>query len=211
MNKFKDITVLHIESSDHTAEALSPAVEREIDSADIVIDGGEVVKNRINQVETTGVKTELTTFKGLTLEPETAFRQIAALIEAGLIISVTDTNDKSEISDCVFILAKRYAEAAHNYALKIRGAAATETQLAPAEVMLNVDMSTIGKRIMEARVKQRMYTEELENAIHAPEGSVFRWETGKAIPSSQYIDILARTLNVSVTWLLTGKEIAKES
>lgn len=47
------------------------------------------------------------TFKGLTLEPETAFRQIAALIEAGLIISVTNTNDKSDLSDCVFILKKR--------------------------------------------------------------------------------------------------------
>lgn len=211
MNKFKDITVLHIESSDHTAEALSPAVEREIDTADIVIDGGEVVKNRVNQVETPGVKTELTTFKGLTLEPEAAFRQIAALIEAGLIISITNTNDKSDLSDCVFILARQYAEAAHDYAQKIRGSAATETQLAPAEVMLNVDMSTIGKRIGVVRFNQRMCTEELENAIHAPEGSVFRWETGKAIPSSQYIDILARTLNVSVTWLLTGKEIAKES
>ncbi|EJJ3882865.1 hypothetical protein NI295_004873, partial [Salmonella enterica] len=55
MHKFEDITVLHIESSDHTAEALSPAVEREIDSADIVIDGGEVVKNRVNQAETPGV------------------------------------------------------------------------------------------------------------------------------------------------------------
>lgn len=42
------------------------------------------------------------TFKGLTLEPETAFRQIAVLIKAGLIISVTNTNDKSDLSDCVF-------------------------------------------------------------------------------------------------------------
>ncbi|EJX0850501.1 hypothetical protein ODD70_004875 [Salmonella enterica] len=60
------------------------------------------------------------TFKDLTLEPEAAFRQIATLIEAGLIISVTDTNDKSELSDCVFILAKRYAEAAHDYAMENR-------------------------------------------------------------------------------------------
>ncbi|EIJ1057268.1 hypothetical protein LH751_003864 [Salmonella enterica] len=59
------------------------------------------------------MKTELTTFKGLTLEPETAFRQIAALI-----ISVTDTNDKSDLSDCVFILARQYAEAAHDYAME---------------------------------------------------------------------------------------------
>lgn len=63
------------------------------------------------------------TFKGLTLEPETAFRQIAALIEAGLIeagliISVTNTNDKSDLSDCVFILARQYAEAAHDYAME---------------------------------------------------------------------------------------------
>ncbi|HIB1551516.1 TPA: hypothetical protein ACWV58_002737 [Salmonella enterica subsp. enterica serovar Muenchen] len=113
MNKFEGVTVLHIESSDHTGEALSPAVEREIDTADIVIDGGKVVKNRVNQVESLEAKTEFPAFKGLTLEPETAFRQIAALIEAGLIISVTDGEDHSDLSDCIFILAKRYAEAAH--------------------------------------------------------------------------------------------------
>lgn len=118
MNKFKDITVLHIESSDHTGEALSPAVEREIDTADIVIHGGKVVKNRVNQVETFGVEKELPTFKGLTLEPETAFHQIAALIEAGLIISVTDGEDHSDLSDCIFILAKQYAEAAHDCAVE---------------------------------------------------------------------------------------------
>ncbi|ENU8217518.1 hypothetical protein ACE2LV_004974 [Salmonella enterica] len=116
MNKFEDITVLHIESSDHTGDALSPAVEREIDTADIVIDGGKVVKNRVSQVESLEAKTEFPAFKGLTLEPETAFRQIAALIEAGLIIQVADKNDNSDLSDCVFILARQYAEAAHKEA-----------------------------------------------------------------------------------------------
>ncbi|EAV0794150.1 hypothetical protein J1N23_004141 [Salmonella enterica subsp. enterica serovar Poona] len=58
------------------------------------------------------------TFKDLTLEPEAAFRQIATLIEAGLIISVTNTNDNSDLSDCVFILARQYAEAAHDYAME---------------------------------------------------------------------------------------------
>lgn len=113
MNKFKGMTVLHIESSDHIGEALSPAVEREIDAADIVIDGDKVVKNRVSQVESLEAKTEFPAFKGLSLEPEIAFHQIAALIEAGLIISVIDEEDKSDLSDCVFILAKRYAEAAH--------------------------------------------------------------------------------------------------
>ncbi|EPL9735142.1 hypothetical protein L3182_002891 [Citrobacter freundii] len=53
------------------------------------------------------------TFKGLTLEPETAFHQIAVMIEAGLIISVTDGEYHSDLGDCIFILAKQYAEAAH--------------------------------------------------------------------------------------------------
>lgn len=56
------------------------------------------------------------TFKGLTLKPDIAFNQIAALTEAGLIISVTDREDKSDLSDCIFILAKQYAEAAHESA-----------------------------------------------------------------------------------------------
>lgn len=52
------------------------------------------------------------TFKGLTLEPETAFRQIAAMIETGLIISVIDIEEKSDLGDCIFYLAKQYAKAA---------------------------------------------------------------------------------------------------
>ncbi|NMJ15097.1 helix-turn-helix domain-containing protein [Salmonella enterica subsp. enterica serovar Anatum] len=86
----------------------------------------------------------------------------------------------------------------------------TEAAPAPVEVMKGVDVSTIGKRIGVARVAKHMNTQELEEAIDAPDGTVFRWETGKAIPSSQYIDCLARILNTSVTWLLTGKEITQE-
>ncbi|HAT1683132.1 TPA: helix-turn-helix domain-containing protein [Klebsiella oxytoca] len=85
-----------------------------------------------------------------------------------------------------------------------------EAAPAPVEVMKDVDVSTIGKRIGVARVAKHMNTQELEDAIDAPDGTVFRWETGKTIPSSQYIDCLARILNVSVTWLLTGKETTQE-
>lgn len=51
MNKFEGIKLVHLESSDYVGEALRPTVEREIDTADIVIDGGKVVKNRVNQAE----------------------------------------------------------------------------------------------------------------------------------------------------------------
>ncbi|HGG5994870.1 TPA: hypothetical protein ACJG4C_003900 [Salmonella enterica subsp. diarizonae serovar 61:r:z53] len=55
----------------------------------------------------------MNTFKGLTLEPETAFRQIAVIIEAGMIISVIDSEESPDLSDCIFCIAKKYAEAAH--------------------------------------------------------------------------------------------------
>ncbi|EKR1710243.1 helix-turn-helix domain-containing protein [Salmonella enterica subsp. enterica serovar Carrau] len=45
----------------------------------------------------------------------------------------------------------------------------------PVEVMQNVDVSTIGKRIGVARVANHMNTQELEEAIGAPDGTVFRW------------------------------------
>ncbi|ELD4017819.1 helix-turn-helix domain-containing protein [Salmonella enterica] len=68
----------------------------------------------------------------------------------------------------------------------------------------DADISTIGKRIGVMRVKQRMYTRELEEAIGAPEGSVFRWEIGKAEPSSNYINALAAVLKCESEWLLHG-------
>lgn len=60
------------------------------------------------------------TFKGLTLEPETAFRQIAVMIETGMIISVIDSEDSADLSDCIFCVAKKYAEAAHQSEMENR-------------------------------------------------------------------------------------------
>lgn len=51
MNKFEGVTLLHIESSDHTGGTLNPAVAKEIDTADIVINGGVIVKNRLDNTQ----------------------------------------------------------------------------------------------------------------------------------------------------------------
>lgn len=77
-------------------------------------------------------------------------------------------------------------------------------------VTREADISTIGKRIGVMRVKQHMSAQELEDAIGAPEGSVFRWETGKAIPSNKHINCLAAVLECDPQWLLSG-ECGKES
>ncbi|ELR9968812.1 helix-turn-helix transcriptional regulator [Salmonella enterica] len=75
----------------------------------------------------------------------------------------------------------------------------------------DVDISTIGKRIGVMRVKQHMSTQELEEAIGAPEGSVFRWETGKAIPSDHYVNYLALVLKCDQKWLRDGENTEKQS
>ncbi|EDD5834179.1 helix-turn-helix transcriptional regulator [Salmonella enterica] len=68
----------------------------------------------------------------------------------------------------------------------------------------DADISTIGKRIGVARVKQHMSAQELEDAIGAPEGSVFRWETGKIVPSAMDIAMLADVLKCNKEWLCNG-------
>lgn len=68
------------------------------------------------------------------------------------------------------------------------------------------DISSIGKRIGVMRVKQRMSVMELEDAIAAPRGSVFRWETGKAVPTDAHIVELADCFKCEPDWLLYGKE-----
>ncbi|EBU5256279.1 helix-turn-helix domain-containing protein [Salmonella enterica] len=68
----------------------------------------------------------------------------------------------------------------------------------------DADISTTGKRIGVMRVKQKMSAQELEDAIGAPEGSVFRWETDKAIPSEMDIAMLADVLKCNKEWLLNG-------
>ncbi|EAW2934341.1 helix-turn-helix transcriptional regulator [Salmonella enterica] len=78
----------------------------------------------------------------------------------------------------------------------------------------DADISTIGKRIGVARVKQHMSAQELEDAIGAPEGSVFRWETGKIVPSAMDIAMLADVLKCNKEWLCNGnnqhKNISQE-
>ncbi|EJR6805994.1 hypothetical protein O0R04_000958 [Salmonella enterica] len=78
-------------------------------------------------------------------------------------------------------------------------------------VTSDADISTIGKRIGVIRVKQRMSARELEDAIGAPEGSVFRWETGKAIPPDHYVNYLVLVLKCDQKWLRDGENTEKQS
>ncbi|EHU5153332.1 helix-turn-helix transcriptional regulator [Salmonella enterica] len=74
----------------------------------------------------------------------------------------------------------------------------------------DADISTIGKSIGVARVKQHMSAQELEDAIGAPEGSVFRWETGKIVPSAMDIAMLADVLKCNKEWLEISSKYKNE-
>lgn len=60
------------------------------------------------------------TFKGLSLQPADAFKNIASMIEAGMLISVVDSEESSDLSDCIFCIVKRYAEAAHEAVMETK-------------------------------------------------------------------------------------------
>ncbi|ECP3126141.1 helix-turn-helix transcriptional regulator [Salmonella enterica] len=74
----------------------------------------------------------------------------------------------------------------------------------------DADISTIGKSIGVARVKQHMSAQELEDAIGVPEGSVFRWETGKIVPSAMDIAMLADVLKCNKEWLEISSKYKNE-
>ncbi|EAM2865518.1 hypothetical protein AHS81_17410 [Salmonella enterica] len=116
MNKFEDITVLHIESSDYVGEVLNPAITKEIDTADIVIDGGKVVKNRVVQMDSPKGSAMLPVFKDLPLVPLDALKSISAIIECGHLMTSCSDKECEEIGDVIIDFARQYAASAHAYA-----------------------------------------------------------------------------------------------
>ncbi|MCH5441365.1 helix-turn-helix domain-containing protein [Salmonella enterica subsp. enterica serovar Muenchen] len=115
--------------------------------------------------------------------------------------------DETGANECLVAYAKgkdSYEVVIRHDSLNMAAAAAWLALESREPVTGDADISTIGKRIGVMRVKQHMSAQELEDAIGAPEGSVFRWETGKAIPSNSYIIALAAILECDIAWLRGG-------
>ncbi|EMB7554315.1 helix-turn-helix domain-containing protein [Salmonella enterica] len=141
------------------------------------------VKRNGSNVEITDIPTSI---------PFTVFKKIA---------------DETGANECLVAYAKgkdSYEVVIRHDSVNMAAAAAWLVSEVYKPVTGDVDISTIGKRIGVMRVKQHMSTQELEEAIGAPEGSVFRWEIGKAEPSSRYINALAVVLKCESEWLLHG-------
>lgn len=82
---------------------------------------------------------------------------------------------------------------------------------APVNVMKGADLANIGVRIESRRNEMGMSHLRLAEKIDTSGAMILEWETGKAIPHSGYYDRLAKALNTTVTWLMTGKDINADS
>ncbi|EAR6352932.1 helix-turn-helix domain-containing protein [Salmonella enterica] len=81
----------------------------------------------------------------------------------------------------------------------------------PVNVMKGADLANIGVRIESRRNELGMSHLRLAEKIDTSGAMILEWETGKAIPHSGYYDRLAKALNTTVTWLMTGKDINADS
>ncbi|EJX4925523.1 helix-turn-helix domain-containing protein [Salmonella enterica] len=91
-----------------------------------------------------------------------------------------------------------------------QGNNANQAAPAPVSIMKGADLANIGVRIKNRRNETGMGVDKLADAIDVPIHQIYQWEAGKAIPHSGYYDRLAKALNTSVTWLMTGKDISGE-
>ncbi len=85
--------------------------------------------------------------------------------------------------------------------------AASPATPAPVNAMKGADLANIGVRIRNRRNEMGMSPLNLAEKIDTSRAMILEWETGKAIPHSGYYDKLAKALNTTVTWLITGKHI----
>ena len=67
-------------------------------------------------------------------------------------------------------------------------------------------MSTLGERIKEQRKQLGLTQAELGRIIHVTDRAVSKWEQDEGNPDISIIAQLASTLNVTIDYLLTGKE-----
>ncbi|EHL2774451.1 helix-turn-helix domain-containing protein [Salmonella enterica subsp. enterica serovar Hvittingfoss] len=84
-------------------------------------------------------------------------------------------------------------------------------QPAPVNVMKGADLANIGVRIESRRNEMGMSPLKLAEEIDTSGAMILEWEEGKAIPHSSYYDKLAKALNTTVTWLITGNHITDKT
>ena len=77
---------------------------------------------------------------------------------------------------------------------------------------MNDSKEEFGKRLSEIRKTKKLKQDDLKDMIEAPTiQMISNWENGHAFPSPHYLIILAEKLDISLDYLLLGKEVDSES
>lgn len=63
-------------------------------------------------------------------------------------------------------------------------------------------MSVIGARIKEARIRLQLTQEELADIIGSTQKQIWRYESGKSLPSLDTLNALANALDTTTDWLI---------
>ncbi|EIC4353506.1 helix-turn-helix domain-containing protein [Salmonella enterica] len=205
MNKFEGITVVHLENSDYTDNKLSADAERETVTADIVIEGGVVVKNRIHSDLTIGTRIQ-------------SARDSLGISEGDLAdmldihsgnVFAWEAGEDQPLAGMIIPLANAL-KCDPMWLLTGNPVDVKPAQPAPVNVMKGADLANIGVRIESRRSKVGMSVGKLAEKIGTDPYLARLWESGEVFPESFHIDRLAKALNTTVTWLMTGKDINAE-
>ena len=69
-----------------------------------------------------------------------------------------------------------------------------------------MDMVEIGKRIKEIRLENKLSQKKLGELIAASQDTISLWETGKSVPTAEFLIALAGLFDVSVDYILCLKD-----
>lgn len=71
--------------------------------------------------------------------------------------------------------------------------------------------SRIGARLKDLRTRRGLTLENVAQPLGVTRSCVSQWERGRSAPGAKYFEQLAKTLDTSVVYLLTGGEDRPES
>ena len=74
-----------------------------------------------------------------------------------------------------------------------------------------MEQEKTGKFIAECRKNKKMTQEQLAEKIGVSRKSISRWENGTSMPDYAILDILCKTLDISINELYYGKKLDKEN
>ena len=63
-------------------------------------------------------------------------------------------------------------------------------------------MNNIGKRIKEIRIENKLTQQEFGDKLSVSQDTVSLWETGKSLPTAEFLILMNKIFGVSVDYIL---------